>query len=127
MNLAQKSLAVAAAALLLSMASYSSAQAQEGPAYFVVELNVTNQDEFDSEYAGRAGQLVAEHGGIFVVGGREAHTVEGTPPEGVVIIMRFDSMNSAQAFLDSPEYREIAPIRQRTARTRSYLVQAAAE
>jgi uncharacterized protein (DUF1330 family) len=125
----QKTLAAAAAAvLILSVASYSSAHAQQpGPVYFVVELNVTNQEEFDRDYGGRAGELVTEHGGTFVVGGAQAEAVEGDPPEGVVIIVTFEDMESARAFLDAPEYQEIVPIRQRTADTRSYLVQGTAQ
>ena len=99
---------------------------QKGPVFFVVELNVKEREEFDRDYASQAGALVTQHGGTFLVGGEKVQPVEGTPPEGVVIIVRFDSMDQARSFLDSPEYKKIVPVRQKTADTRSYLVQGAA-
>jgi uncharacterized protein (DUF1330 family) len=122
------SILVAVAALFLASTTlHAPAYAQQqGPIYFVVELNVTNQEEFDRDYGGRAGALVAEHGGTFVVGGAPAEAVEGDAPEGVVIIVTFEDMESARSFLDAPEYQEIVPIRRRTAETRSYLVQGVA-
>jgi uncharacterized protein (DUF1330 family) len=126
MNSVRNAFLAAMALVLTTALSPSPAQAQ-GPVYFVVELNVTNQGEFDRDYAGRAGELVTEHGGAFVVGGAQAEAVEGDPPEGVVLIITFEDMESARSFLDSPEYQEIAPVRRRTAETRSYLVQGTAQ
>jgi uncharacterized protein (DUF1330 family) len=114
---------------LLSIAAPPPAGAQQakpGPAYFVIELNVKNREVFDRDYGSHVGALVTKHGGTFVVGGRKPESVEGTPPQGVILILRFDSMGIAKAFLNDPEYKKIVPVRHRTADTRSYLVEAPA-
>lgn len=127
MRIVRTTLFAVATCLFASTMLYAPAQAQQqGPVYFVVELNVSNQEEFDRDYSQRAGELVMEHGGTFVVAGQAVEAVEGDPPEGVVIIVTFEDMESARSFLDSPEYQEIVPVRQRTAETRSYLVQGVA-
>jgi uncharacterized protein (DUF1330 family) len=121
-------LSLIALAGLIASASPSTALAQQtnqGPAYLVVELNVKDKAEFDKGYGSQAGAIVQQHGGTFIVGGETPQALEGSKPQGAVIIVRFPSMQQAQAFLNSPEYKKIIPVRQKTADTRSYLVQGA--
>ena len=96
------------------------------PAFFVIDLNVKDREAFDRGYGSVVGAMVTKHGGTFVVGGQKAVPVEGAPPEGAVIIVRFDSMDKANAFLSDPEYPRIVPVRHQTAETRSYLVEGVA-
>ena len=53
---------------------------------------------------------------------RTLHPLEGEPPKGMVAIA-FDSMQQAQAWWDSPAYRELRPIRHRSAKTRAYILE----
>jgi uncharacterized protein (DUF1330 family) len=112
----------AAAALFVVGAPAGQAQTGPGPAYLVVELNVKNQQAF-MEYAEKATRTVSQYGGSFVVLAREAKAIEGTEPDGVVTIIRFDSIGDAQAWLDSAEYSQVKGIRHASADTRQYLVE----
>lgn len=100
--------------------------ANSAPTFFVIDLKINDSDAFNEGYGSLVGGLVAKHGGTFIVAGQQAVPVEGTQPKGAVIIVRFDSMANAKAFLDDPEYGKIAPVRRRTAETHSYLVEGTA-
>jgi uncharacterized protein (DUF1330 family) len=118
--------AISGVAFLLAGAIAAQAQTSEGPAYLVVELDVTDQQGFQ-EYAETATKTVSDFGGSFVVLAREARAIEGADPEGVVTIIRFDSLADAQRWLESPEYSAVKPIRHATANTRQYLVEGVSE
>jgi uncharacterized protein (DUF1330 family) len=112
----------ASAAFIIAGALAGQAQTSPGPAYLVVELDVKDQQGFQ-EYAEKATQTVSDFGGSFIVLAREAKTIEGADPEGVVTIIRFDSIADARKWLDSPEYSAVKSIRHATADTRQYLVE----
>lgn len=110
--------------LALAASSGAGAYAQEasGPAYIVVELNVTDQEGFQ-EYAQKVPETIAQYGGTYIVRGGNAETLEGAEPNGRVVILRFDSVEDAHSWMSSPEYNAIKDIRSQTAETRSYLVE----
>jgi uncharacterized protein (DUF1330 family) len=108
--------------LTLAGSAAIQAQSQSGPAYLVVELDVKNQEGF-AEYGEKVPATISQYGGTFIVGGVAAETVEGADPQGNVIIVRFDSVEDAKKWMNSPEYQEIVDIRRQNAETRSYLVE----
>lgn len=118
--------ALAAAALAFTGTVASHAQSQSGPAYLVVELDVKDQEGF-MEYAKKATETVSQYGGNFVVLAKEAQTIEGADPNGVITIIEFGSIDEAQKWLNSPEYSAVKGIRHATAETRQYLVEGVAE
>lgn len=97
------------------------AQTQSGPAYLVVEVKVNDQEGFN-DYAEKATETVSQYGGTFIVMDGNPQTIEGSDPNGTVIIIRFDSIDKAHTWLKSPEYSEVKGIRHRTADTRQFLV-----
>jgi uncharacterized protein (DUF1330 family) len=113
----------AAAALMAAVAGQ--AQTQPGPAYIVVELAVEDHEGF-AEYAEKATVTVSEYGGSFIVMAADAEAIEGPEPDGFVTILKFDSVEAAQAWLTSQEYNAVKGIRHITARTRQYLVEGVA-
>lgn len=98
------------------------AQTGFGPAYVVVELMVEDNAGF-AEYAEKASPTVSQYGGSFIVLAADPRPIEGSAPEGFVTILKFDSLEAAQAWLESPEYSAVKNIRHRTSQTRQYLVQ----
>jgi len=111
-----------AAALPLAGAAPAHAQAQSGPGYLVVEINVKDPDGF-AEYAEKATETVKNHGGRFLTLGSKVQTIEGPDPNGTFVIIAFDSVEAAKKWLDSPEYGAVKGIRHRTAEARQYLVE----
>lgn len=90
----------------------------EAPAYRVVEFEVIDQEAW-SQYTRRALQIpsIGQH----LVRAGEAKPVVGQPPVKVSVF-RHASMAEALAFDQLPEVAEIKSLRDRGARTRSYIV-----
>jgi uncharacterized protein (DUF1330 family) len=93
------------------------------PAFLLAELTVTDPAGFARDYGAHVARIAAAHGGEFLARGGQAEALEGRPPRPRVVILRFPSMAAARAFWTSPDYKAIAPARQRTARTRAWLVE----
>jgi uncharacterized protein (DUF1330 family)/quinol monooxygenase YgiN len=90
-------------------------------AFYIAEFEVSDPEGL-KPYSARVQSTLAPFGGRFVKRGGVIAALEGEPPKGMVMIA-FDSVQQAQAWYDSPAYREIRPIRHRSAKTRAYVVE----
>jgi len=96
------------------------------PAYYVAEVfEVTNPDDFKT-YAPAVPATVEKYGGRYLARGGKADALEGDPPKRIVITA-FKSMADAHRWYDSPEYSAIRPIRWRSAKSRSFIVEGVPE
>ena len=91
------------------------------PAVYIAEFEVTDPAGL-KPYSARVQSTLDPFGGRFIKRGGAIAPLEGEAPKGMVMIA-FDTMEKAQAWYDSPAYREIRPIRQRSAKTRAYIVE----
>jgi uncharacterized protein (DUF1330 family) len=73
-------------------------------AYIMVHVNVHNEEEY-ANYAKLAGPAVAKFGGEFLARGGKSVSKEGDAYARNVIA-RFDDLETAERFYDSPEYQE---------------------
>ena len=73
-------------------------------AYIIAQATVSNPEQYEG-YKALAGAAVAKYGGKYIVRGGATHLLEGdwAPPR--LVILEFDSVEQAQRFYDSPEYR----------------------
>jgi uncharacterized protein (DUF1330 family) len=94
------------------------------PAFYIAEFEVIDREGL-KPYSARVSSTLQPFGGRFIVRGGKIAPLEGEPPKGVVVIA-FDSMEKAQAWYDSPAYREIRPIRHKTAKSRVFILQGTA-
>ena len=76
------------------------------PAYFIAQY-VVNDSALYQEYAQGAGPTIAAHGGEMVSFDTAAETVEGAPPGPQTVILKFESVEKARAWYDSPEYQAV--------------------
>ena len=82
-------------------------------AYVVVTIKkILDQKSFD-EYAEKVRPILQKHGGYWVAIEPEHATKTGTWPYVRTVIVEFPSIEQAQKWYDSPEYREIIPLRER--------------
>lgn len=116
----------ALAAALSAMMPAAAISADGNPAYFIIEIEVKDQAGFN-EYAEKATEMVGRYGGSFVVMGGRVRAVEGAPPAGNIVVIRFDDYDMAERWLDSDEYALIKTIRHKSAETRQILAEALAE
>jgi uncharacterized protein (DUF1330 family) len=91
------------------------------PAYIIVEIEVTDPVGYE-EYKKQAAATVEQYGGKYIVRGGACETIEGDWKPKRVVVLQFDNMEGAKAWLNSPEYVEPRKQRHRTAKTRMILV-----
>lgn len=95
------------------------------PAYVIAEIEVTDPDAY-AAYRARTPAVIARHGGRFLVRGGTAEPREGESPGGRVVVIEFADMAAARTFYDSPDYREILPLRLAASKGRLFLVEGVA-
>ena len=92
------------------------------PAYLVAEMEVSDLETY-ARYRAQVPEVIAAHGGRFLVRGGTAEAKEGTPPAGRVVVIEFPDMAAARRFYDAPDYQAILPLRLAASRGRLYLVE----
>jgi uncharacterized protein (DUF1330 family) len=95
------------------------------PAYSVVEVDVIDAEGFKF-FAARNAAGVAAAGGTFMVRRGRVVTSEGIPPKSVFIIA-WDSLEKATSYFNSPIFKELIPMRDKSAKVRLFHVEGLAE
>jgi uncharacterized protein (DUF1330 family) len=86
--------------------------------YLLVESRVKNTEMYQ-QYVAQVPPLITRHGGRFLVrGGKITPLGETWEPERIIIV-EFPSEAHIRAWLASPEYKKIAPLREAGADTRA--------
>jgi len=91
------------------------------PAFTVVEIDVFDPEGFQA-FAKRNAAGVATAGGRFLALRGRIASSEGTPPKGVALIA-WDSLEQAIEYFNSPTFRELIPLRDKSARVRLFHVE----
>jgi len=91
--------------------------------YMIIEAKEVMDKEGYGEYIRQVPQTIERFGGKYLARGGRIKVVAGDWDPRRVIIVQFDSMEKFTAWWDSPEYRAIAPIRERSARTNAVVVE----
>jgi uncharacterized protein (DUF1330 family) len=95
------------------------------PAYSIVEVDVIDAEGFQA-FARSNAAGVAAAGGHFIVRRGRVVTSEGTPPKGVFVIA-WDSLDKATGYFNSPTFKELIPLRDKTAKVRLFHVEGIAK
>ncbi len=90
-------------------------------AYTIAEFEVTNPEKF-KVYGDATGKQVPEAGGKFVARGGKTFVVAGDAPKRVVII-EWPSLEKAQAYFESSEYKQLVATRDEGAKFRSFVIE----
>ena len=93
------------------------------PAYFVALVEIHNpaefqlyHEQFEATLAPYEGRLVSFGAAIVPLEGMEGSTARAA-------IVVFPSLRAGRDWFESPAYRKIAPLRQRSAQTRGFFVE----
>ena len=103
-------------------AAWSAATPPPPKGYVVAEINVKDLAAYRA-YGEAAFPIIRKYGGTFLTRGGRTVAVEGAPPAQRVMIIAFASLEQAKAFEYSPDYVAIAPLRQKSAESRLFLVE----
>jgi uncharacterized protein (DUF1330 family) len=91
-------------------------------AYVLLNIDVTNPEQY-AEYVKVAGATVERYGGRYLVRGGKAGKLEGSLEPKRLVVLEFPSLERANAWWESPEYREPKAIRQRASITDGVIVE----
>lgn len=90
-------------------------------AYMLAFVRVNDMETFNREYIEKAVPIVQRHGGVTVAVDENPSTIEGSVPEGRVVIVEFDSKQAAEGFYNDPDYQSIKAWRQQVSESDSII------
>ena len=82
--------------------------------YAIIHDDIQDQALF-AEFRQRVGATVEAHGGRYLVRGGALEVMDGDWEPDRIVVIEFDSVERAKAWLTSPEYSEIKEIRMKAA------------
>ena len=92
------------------------------PAYVILDISVSDRDLFE-EYKQLAPETIAAYGGKYLARGGKAEALEGDWTPNRIVILEFDSTDTAKTWMNSPEYREARTMRHQAATSNTILVE----
>jgi uncharacterized protein (DUF1330 family) len=91
-------------------------------AYVIVDIEVTDPAGYD-EYKKLAPPAVAAYGGKYLARGGRTAELEGGWNSQRLVLLEFESIDKAKAWLESPEYAPAKTLRHKYAHSRMIVVQ----
>lgn len=95
---------------------------EKKPAYFIFDVKI-HDPEGIKPYQQKVAETYEAFGGKCRILGAVAETIEGRSPEGVLVMIEFDSLAQAHAWHSSKAYQNIVPHRLASATTHAWLVE----
>lgn len=90
--------------------------------YFLADIEIKDKKMY-SEYTDKAPEIIRKYGGIYLVKGGEVETVSGDWRPKRVIIIKFSSQKALRECFNSAEYKEIAPLREKSTTSKAIIVE----
>ncbi|MDZ4804952.1 MAG: DUF1330 domain-containing protein [Candidatus Eisenbacteria bacterium] len=90
-------------------------------AYVIVDIDVQDPAGYE-EYKKLAPASIAAFGGRYIARGGQTHVLEGDWRPNRIVILEFDTVDQAQAWVTSEEYAPARKLRQATARASMIVV-----
>ena len=85
-------------------------------AYVIGDIEVTHPAAFQ-EYRERIGATVEQYGGRFVIRGGRVNPKEGDWKPRLLVMLEFPSLEQAERWYNSSEYKPLIAMREKAART----------
>lgn len=93
-------------------------------AYFVVQLEWTNEDAHQSYLRGLEG-MVERYGGRYIISSKDPKPAEGRWEPGRLVVIEFPTMKALNDWYESPEYRPLRELRLKNTRSNAVIVEGA--
>jgi len=91
-------------------------------AYVIVDIEVTNPAGYQ-EYVKLAPATVTLYGGEYMARGGRTEILEGDWSPNRLVILKFESVDQARRWLESPEYSQIRALRHKYARSKMVVIE----
>jgi uncharacterized protein (DUF1330 family) len=93
------------------------------PVYYVAEIDVSNIDAWQKDYAPRAQAVIKAAGGRVLAAGQKVTSIEGAPPKPRIALIQWESAEQVQAWRSSAAFKELTPLREKLGTVRSFTVE----
>lgn len=91
-------------------------------AYVIVDIDIHDAAGYE-KYRQQASPTVAAYGGRYLARGGWTEVLEGTWQPNRLVVLEFESVERAKAWLNSPEYTPLRAIRHRTATSNMVVIE----
>lgn len=91
-------------------------------AYVILDVDVTNPVDYEG-YKQLAAPTVALYGGKYIVRGGQTETLEGDWTPKRIVVLQFENVEKAKAWINSPEYSEARALRHKYAVSKAIVVE----
>ena len=91
-------------------------------AYVLIDIQVLDPAGYEG-YKQLAAAAVSLYGGRYMARGGRHETLEGEWPANRLVILEFESLEKAKAWLNSPEYAPARALRHKYAKTKMLVVE----
>jgi uncharacterized protein (DUF1330 family) len=92
-------------------------------AFVIADITVNDPERYE-EYKKLAPPAIAAYGGKYLARGGKSEKLEGNWEPDRVVILKFESIEKAKEWIDSPEYNEARALRHKTASSNMIVVEA---
>jgi uncharacterized protein (DUF1330 family) len=92
------------------------------PAYFVVEIEITDMEAM-APYREAVGATLSQYGGRFLSRGGKVELIEGGPEPKRIVLLEFPDTAAFKRWYNSPEYQKILPNRLANSQARAFVVE----
>ncbi len=93
--------------------------------YVVIDTEIIDQEAY-AEFVGKVPDALAAHGGRFLVRTSDVEPIEGGWEPQRLVIMEFDDIGEARAFVTSDVYAAFDELRHRATRSRIVVAEGSA-
>ena len=92
-------------------------------AFVIADITVNDPERYE-DYKKLAPPAIAAYGGKYLARGGKSEILEGNWEPNRIIILEFESLETAKKFINSPEYSEARALRHKTAASNMIVVEA---
>ena len=93
--------------------------------YLITDLDIFDAETF-AEYQRAFPAIVERHGGRYLVRGGDWRVLSGEWDLHRIVVFEFPNHEAMRATFDDPEYQPMVAIRERSARSKSFVVEGVA-
>ena len=97
--------------------------AGSAPAYVVTEVGISDLDAYQKQYLPLAQASIKASGGRLIAAGQNIVVFEGPSPGTRVAINQFESLDAAQAWRNSDQFKAARKVGDKYARFRSFAIE----
>ena len=92
------------------------------PVYLIIEIGMKDSEAY-AEYVEKVPEVIKKYGGKYLARGGKVTSMMGNWNPERLILIEFDSIARIQECFQSPEYLELAPLREQSTVSRSIIVE----